>query len=132
MERTFNIQGNYIEQQIINVNDGGVLNMTCEEPQTTELKDDMTARKAVHRNFGLMMHSGHTPTEIDAAMERLRIMCRGNNSRALMRLLVELDKDGFIQIDDVKANELYNELIAAFDLPSITRSAFTESFRLIG
>lgn len=130
MKRIFNVQGDYIETQNITVNEGGVLNFGLARTSCDE--DAAEAEPVKRRNFGLMMHSGHSPVQIEQAMERLRIMCKGSNSRALMRLLVELDKDGYIQIDDVKANELYKELAAAFDMPLITKKAFAESYRLIG
>ena len=154
MKRIFNVQGDYIETQNITVNEGGVLNFGLAETSSCKEKDrpplplaspplwgemngdedgnECEVEPVKRRNFGLMMHSGHSPVQIEQAMERLRIMCKGSNSRALMRLLVELDKDGYIQIDDVKANELYKELAAAFDMPLITKKAFAESYRLIG
>ena len=84
------------------------------------------------RAFGLLMRYGHSPQEIAEEVERLRILCEGKNSRALMRKLIEMDKAGYIQLDDVKPRELYQELKASFGLSNITERALSESYRLMG
>lgn len=99
------------------------------EPLTQEGR---TNDEKQFRSFGLMMRSGHSPVQIEQAMEKLRIMCAGKNSRALMRTLVALDNEGYIQLEDIKASELFKELEAAFPIPYITPTAFAESYRLIG
>lgn len=101
----------------------------ADEPKQAEATDEPEKQ---FRSFGLMMRSGHSPVQIEQAMEKLRIMCAGKNSRALMRTLVALDNEGYIQLEDIKASELFKELEAAFPIPYITPTAFAESYRLIG
>lgn len=101
----------------------------ADEPKQAEVIDEAEKQ---YRSFGLMMRSGHSPVQIEQAMEKLRIMCAGKNSRALMRTLVALDNEGYIQLEDIKASELFKELEAAFPIPYITQTAFAESYRLIG
>lgn len=113
--------------------DGGKFHISASGVE--EHHDDnrtVNVEQTVRPNFAFMMHSGHSPEQIAEAMERLSILCAGKNSRALMRKLVELDKDGYIQLDDVKPKELYHELKRSFSMPSITESALAESYRLMG
>lgn len=119
----------HIETQNFTFNIDKVESMNVGEPLTQEgEKND----EKQYRSFGLMMRSGHSPVQIEQAMEKLRIMCAGKNSRALMRTLVALDNEGYIQLEDIKASELFKELEAAFPIPYITQTAFAESYRLIG
>ena len=81
------------------------------------------------RSFAFMMHSRHSEEQIQTAMEGLRVVCKGKNAHAIARKLWELNKAGFIQIDDEKPSNVYNELSAVFGVPNINEKAFREAFR---
>lgn len=81
------------------------------------------------RSFAFMMHSGHSEEQIQAAMDGLRVVCKGKNAHAIARKLWELNKAGFILIDDEKPSNVYNELSAVFGVPNINEKAFREAFR---
>lgn len=84
------------------------------------------------KRFGFIIYRRHSQAEIEAQMESLSIKCQGTNSRALMRLLNDLDKEEYIDISDVTAAELYAELVRVFGLPQIKKRTFAEAFRHIG
>ena len=81
------------------------------------------------RSFAFMMHSGHSEEQMQTAMEGLRVVCKGNNAHAIARKLWELNKAGFILIDDEKPLNVYKELSAVFGIPNINEKAFREAFR---
>ena len=81
------------------------------------------------RSFAFMMHSGHSEEQMQTAMEGLRVVCKGKNARAIARKLWELNKAGFILIDDEKPLNVYKELSAVFGIPNINEKAFREAFR---
>lgn len=81
------------------------------------------------RSFAFMMHSGHSEEQMQTAMEGLRVVCKGQNAHAIARKLWELNKAGFILIDDEKPLNVYKELSAVFGIPNINEKAFREAFR---
>ena len=93
----------------------------------TDHKDEKL--KEDSRSFAFMMHSGHSEEQMQTAMEGLRVVCKGKNAHAIARKLWELNKAGFIQIDDEKPSNVYNELSAVFGIPNINEKAFREAFR---
>ena len=82
------------------------------------------------RQFGFMMHSGHSEEEIARAMEGLYVACGGSNAHAIARKLLELNDAGFIQIDDEKPSDVYSELCRVFGELNVSSKAFSEALRI--
>lgn len=124
----------YIEHQEVTVEAGGVFNngphkLEGETDDEGTSGEEPSARTV--RTFGFIIRSRHSPKDIEAKMESLRLKCHNGNSRSLVRMLYELNDDGFIDISDVSATELYKELERVFGLTGVKQRAFIESYRLM-
>ena len=123
----------YIESQTITVESGAVFNNGPHKLENGEdgNSSDEELPSKTEKTFGFIIRSRHSPKDIDAKMESLRVKCHNGNSRSLVRMLYELNDDGFIDISDVGATELYNELERAFGLAGVKLRTFIESYRLM-